>query len=206
MKFQKGFIAVGFASLLSIGAVFALASSKNFKSLSSVGVRASQTEVDFSSKDITRRVYFYVDGSWGDWNDTHVLHYTLDGSNWSWTGNASEFYGGYYQGLFFVDITGAGVGDEITVQVKNTKSDSSYCYTTNVVLPALGDKSCDVIHVESGSSGSNRAASIGFPGASISQVASFLNFMSTCDDSFAFGYKFQRATDIYQGYIENPDQ
>ena len=146
--------------------------------------------VNFSAANITRRVYFYIEGEWGEWKDsTYVLHYTLDGTSWSWSGDATEFYGDYYKGLYYVDITGVGVGSSFTAQVKASGGDAPQKYTVNVDLPSLADKTFDVIHVEAGNVGDNRAASISAAGAAeIGKIASFLNFMRPCDGSYAYGY------------------
>ena len=190
-------IAVSVVGLSTSAMAVTFVASANAKNFEISGVRAEgERNINFASANITRRVYFYIDGVWSDsgtaWQGyNYVLHYTLDsGTNWLWSGDAKSFYGDYYQGLYYVDISGVGVGASFTAQVKSSCSDSSYCYTRELTIPSLADKTYDVIHVESGNDGyGHRQASLSQAGAAeIYKIVSFLNFMNTCDDSYAFGY------------------
>ena len=197
-KKVKGLIALSCLSVLAMGAIVGVAAGKESGLINNElpNIRAARTPVNFSEETITRRVYFYLDGSWADegtkWDGCNfVLHYTLNGgTTWNWTGDATEFYGDFYNGLYYIDITAQGIGASFVAQVKSSNSDSSYCYTNEVTLPSLADEDHDVIHVESGNDGyGHRKASISAAGASeIGKIASFLNFMRPCIDSYANGY------------------
>ncbi len=198
-KKVKGLIALSCLSVLAMGTIVGVAAGKEagFVRNELPNIRAAQTPVNFVTQEITRRVYFYIEGIWADsgtaWEGyNYKLHYSLDsGSSWAWAASdATPFYQDFYRGLYYTDITGVGVGNAVRIEVKSSCSDSSYCYTNQVDLPSLALKTCDVIHIESGNDGyGHRKASISAAGAAeIEKIASFLNFMRPCTNSFTNGY------------------
>lgn len=190
MKVTKSIIGLSIAAVGAFSVSMGVLAFQNNSNLPLLKTKAAQIEVDFSELTITRRIYFFIDGYWSEWSgQSYVLHYTLDGKTWSWSGDAFTFYGDYYNGLYAIDITAKGIGSSFTAQVKAGGGDQSQKFSTSVTVPSLADRTHDVIHVESGNTGDNRTASISAAGADeIVKIASFLNMMSTCNASYAFGY------------------
>ena len=150
---------------------------------------AAQTEVDFTTANITRRVYF-VDNKDNWWEgkslELHVWGGSLQAEQYV---DAVKMNNSYYWGLYYADITGVGAGSAINAQAHVKGYADAQWWSVGQTLPSLGSKTEDVIWLNNGTGeGGNRNASIGSAGGTCDQVASFLDFISTCTTSYASGY------------------
>ena len=185
----KRIILIGaLAATMTLGAVAVIGNGNGAFEGPAVGVRAES--VDFSTKTITRRFWFV--SKVNDWASTtlHVKAYggTLDKDYWF--NGAVKVVSDYYKGIYYADITAAGIGGAVNIQVKCDGSDyDAYRWSNPIALPSLGDKTSDVLIVEDtcGDNG-NRNTSVGTAGGNIGQVAAILATIESCSDSFAKGY------------------
>ena len=178
-------------SVVGAGAVaFGVASNKG---VSLFPTQASQSSIDFTTANITRRFYFVNNDNWwvGSTLEVHVWGGSLASEQWV---TATKMYDSYNYGLYYADISGVGIGAAVNAQihVKNSSGD----YSVGRLLPSLADKQEDVMWLNSGLDGSNRNMSVGSAGGTSGQVASFINFITTCrgkesadySSSFASGF------------------
>ena len=181
-------------SLMAVGAVAFATKGSALK------YAANAEVVDFSTKDTTRRVYFVNNDNWWTSDTLYVHAYGGSIAGDIWSGAATKMYDSYNYGLYFADISGVGVGSAITVQIKNDSGSTDDYYTVGVALPALSAKSSDVLWLNSGLTDGHRNASKGTAGGTSGQVASFLNFVVTCSDSYANGYNAY--PQLYANFIQ----
>ena len=191
MNKKKGLLTVAGLSVLAAGLVVGAVNNNAFRF-----ANAEQTEVNFATAEVTRRFYFVIDGYKAEWNTSgQELHVHAWGGSLAaeqWSAKATKMYGDYgtdNQGLWFADITAVGIGSAVNAQVKRQGGNDAWSYSKGLALPSLGDKTNDVMYLlgtadESG----NRNASLGTAGGTSGQVASFLNFVSTCTTSYANGF------------------
>lgn len=159
---------------------------------------AENVVVDFATATITRRFYFVINGynsSWDTSSQEIYIHLwnggvgTLD--NEVWSAKASKMYNDYgndKQGLWYIDVTAKGVGNTLYAQLKRQGGSDAWSYSSGVQLPSLADKTHDVIWLNNEAQDGNRKATVGTAGGKSGEVASFVNFVTTCSDSYANGY------------------
>ena len=180
-------------SMAVVGASSVAVIAASNKGVSLFPTQATQSSVDFTTANITRRFYFVNGDNWwtADTLEIHVWGGSLASEQWV---TASKMYNAYSYGLYYADISGVGIGAAVNAQihVKGHEGD----YTVGKLLPSLEDKEADVMWLNSGLTDGNRNMSIGTAGGSSGEVASFLNFISTCkgkesaefSSSFASGF------------------
>ena len=176
------------AIIASIGLTFAAAGTLTAGLISSNknnGFDSSVRAVNFSSETITRRIYFvnneYYEHTWYEGYDMYAYAYSLDESKNNMSEKAIRIYDSYYKGFYCADVTFEGVGASINVIITTSNSWSG-AQTATVTIPALSDKTADVIWINNGNP-TYGAAALG-----ASEAKCVLDHISTCDPSYAFGY------------------
>lgn len=151
--------------------------------------RIETRETNFATANITRRIYFIdkKDNWWeGKTLEIHVWGDSLTAEQYV---VANKMNDSYYRGLYYADISGVGIGAAINAQVHVQNYGDAQWWSASQTLPSLAAKEADVISLDDGTDGSgNRNSSLGTAPGSSGQVASFLDFISTCTASFASGY------------------
>ena len=93
-------------SAVSLGAATASKGASLFQT------QATQTSIDFTTANITRRFYFVNNDNWWTTStlEVHIWGGSLVADQWI---AASKMYDSYNYGLYYADISGVGVGAEL---------------------------------------------------------------------------------------------
>ena len=187
---KKGLLAVSCMALLAVGAVGTVAANTKGNQFNTLfSAQATQVEVDFTTANITRRIYF-VDAKDGWWQgktlEVHVWGGSVTGDLYA---DASIIYGTYWSGLYYADVTGVGVGTAIKVQAHVKGYGDAQWWSADQTLPSLADKVTDVLWLNDGTDGNGkRNSEIKAAPVGAAEGKCVLDHISTCTDDYASGF------------------